>query len=165
MQVTLRAANVEDARQIAAVLVASRRAFLPFAPLRHSDDQVEHWVRSALIPTGAVTVALVADAIVGVLAVSTKDEVLWLDQLYIYPTHVGQGIGSTLLAVALATNPACVRLYTFQENHRARRFYERHGFVAIALSDGSTNEERCPDVLYELARSAVGDQTSKVSPE
>jgi putative addiction module component (TIGR02574 family) len=44
-----------------------------------------------------------------------------------------------------------VRLYTFQANTRARSFWERHGFKAIAYSDGSTNEERCPDVLYELA--------------
>jgi hypothetical protein len=33
----------------------------------------------------------------------------------------------------------------------ALSFYERHGFRAIAFSDGSANEERCPDVLYELA--------------
>ena len=45
-----------------------------------------------------------------------------------------------------------MRLYAFQQNEAARRFYERHGFVAIAFGDGSTNEERCPDVLYGLAR-------------
>jgi ribosomal protein S18 acetylase RimI-like enzyme len=42
-----------------------------------------------------------------------------------------------------------VRLYTFQENTGARRFYERHGFKAVKLTDGHDNEENCPDVLYE----------------
>jgi hypothetical protein len=42
-----------------------------------------------------------------------------------------------------------VRLYVFQANIRARQFYERHGFSAIDFGDGSLNEERCPDVLYE----------------
>ncbi len=43
-----------------------------------------------------------------------------------------------------------IRLYTFQANLGARRFYSRHGFVAIEFGDGRANEERCPDVLYEL---------------
>jgi hypothetical protein len=42
------------------------------------------------------------------------------------------------------------RVYTFQANSGARRFYERHGFAAIQLTDGQGNEEHCPDVLYEL---------------
>jgi ribosomal protein S18 acetylase RimI-like enzyme len=42
-----------------------------------------------------------------------------------------------------------VRLYTFQANHHARTFYERHGFQAVAFSEGLDNEEKCPDVLYE----------------
>jgi hypothetical protein len=29
-------------------------------------------------------------------------------------------------------------------------FYQRHGFRAASFSDGSVNEESCPDVLYEL---------------
>jgi len=38
---------------------------------------------------------------------------------------------------------------TLEANQRARAFYERRGFRAIAFGDGSGNEERCPDVLYE----------------
>ena len=32
---------------------------------------------------------------------------------------------------------------------RSRKELERRGFAAIAFGDGSANEERCPDVLYE----------------
>jgi hypothetical protein len=39
-------------------------------------------------------------------------------------------------------------LWTFQTNTGARRFYERHGFVAVDETDGSANEERAPDVRY-----------------
>lgn len=48
-----------------------------------------------------------------------------------------------------ARSLAPLRLYTFQANHGAMRFYERHDFLAIAFTDGQANEERCPDVLYE----------------
>ena len=40
-------------------------------------------------------------------------------------------------------------LWTFEGNHRARRFYEQRGFVAVEFTDGSRNEERTPDVRYQ----------------
>ena len=43
-----------------------------------------------------------------------------------------------------------IRLYTFQQNSGSRRFYERHGFGLLRLTDGKDNEERCPDALYEF---------------
>jgi ribosomal protein S18 acetylase RimI-like enzyme len=42
-----------------------------------------------------------------------------------------------------------IRLHTLQENVEARQFYEKHGFQILKLTDGSENEENCPDVLYE----------------
>ncbi|WP_432720473.1 GNAT family N-acetyltransferase [Jeongeupia wiesaeckerbachi] len=68
------------------------------------------------------------------------------------PALVGRGIGTLLLAHAMGTLPQPIRLRTFQANLGAQRFYERHGFAAIELTDGHANEERCPDVLYELAQ-------------
>jgi hypothetical protein len=54
-----------------------------------------------------------------------------------------------LLAFARQLLSAPIRLYTFRENHRARRLYESRGFRAIAFGNGSGNEEKCPDILYE----------------
>jgi hypothetical protein len=31
----------------------------------------------------------------------------------------------------------------------ARRFYERHGLRAVRFTDGTGNEEKTPDALYE----------------
>ena len=66
------------------------------------------------------------------------------------PRYVGNSIGSALLEHAFRILPSPIRLYTFLPNAGARRFYERHGFRAIQLTDGQDNEERCPDVLYEF---------------
>ena len=64
----------------------------------------------------------------------------------------GLGIGSRLLDVVIneakLVTPV-LRLYAFQCNEAARRFYERHGFTAVAFGDGSGNEEGEPDVRYE----------------
>jgi hypothetical protein len=44
--------------------------------------------------------------------------------------------------------PTGLKLWTFQSNLDARRFYEAHGFIATAMTTGN-NEERAPDVCYE----------------
>lgn len=150
MSATLRAAISTDAERVAEVLLASHAAFLSFAPSTHTDEEVRTWVREVLLPSEAVTVAIVDGQVVGVLAVAQRNDASWLTQLYLHPAHIAQGIGSRLLAHAIATALAPIRLYTFQQNVGARRFYERNGFVPIEFTDGNSNEEECPDVLYEL---------------
>ncbi len=152
VRVSLRPGMPSDAARVCEVLLESRKAFLPFAPSAHPEPDVLRWVGEVLLPGSDVTVAEEGGSIVGVIATSARNDGTWIEQLYLHPTHVGHGVGSRLLAHALATAPRPVRLYTFQQNEGSRRFYERHGFVPIAFSDGAGNEERCPDVLYELAR-------------
>ena len=77
------------------------------------------------------------------------EEIGWIEQLYLHPDVVGRGIGAKLVERAKAELGSPIRLYTFQGNQRAIRFYERHGFNAIQYGDGSGNEENCPDILYE----------------
>ena len=150
IEVSLRPATVDDAVRVAEVLLASRKAFLPYACLR-SDEDIHGWVSAVLVPTGGVTVACVGESIVGVLATARDADTSWVTQLYVSPMHVAEGVGTLLLSRALASLPLPVRLWCFQRNVRARRFYERRGFKPIRFRDGRSNEERLPDVLYELA--------------
>ena len=147
--VVLRPATMEDAEAVADVYLASRHVLVPYAPLAHADAAVRQWIRDHLIPTGRVVVASVDDHIVAMLAVSEDEAGKWVDQLYVHPNAVNGGIGTQLLQHAQATLGPPIRLYTFQDNVGARRFYERHGFKPIRYSDGAENEEHCPDVLYE----------------
>lgn len=151
MNATLRSARAEDAGAVADILISSRLAYMPFAPSAHTPEDVRAWVGSHLIPDFQTTVAIVDAKIVGVLAVSQDPGTAWIKQLFVLPGWVGRGVGSLLLGHAHATLPRPIRLYTFQAHARARRFYERHGYHAIGFSDGQSNEERCPDVLYELS--------------
>jgi GNAT superfamily N-acetyltransferase len=146
----LRSAAAPDALAVAHVLIESRAAFMSYAPSRHSHGEIKTWVRDTLLPSGGVRVAFVGGEVVGFLALSRDASSSWVDQLYVAPGHVNRGIGAKLLGEALASLDRPVRLYTFAANWGSRRFYERHGFKAMAFSDGSGNEEKCPDVLYEL---------------
>lgn len=145
---TIRPATLDDADTVAALYLAARTQFLPYAPIPHTDADVRRWMAQTLIAPGHVRVALLDDRIVGMLALDEARGVRWIDQLYVHPAYVNRGIGSALLHLALQVLTPPIHLYTFQANTGARRFYERHGFHAIAFGDGSGNEEGVPDVLY-----------------
>jgi ribosomal protein S18 acetylase RimI-like enzyme len=144
----LRSAEKSDAADIASIYLTSRKLLSAYAPLIHSDEAIFDWIVSVLIPAGA-TVALRENKIIGLCVTSNHDGFAWIDQLYIDPQHLGQGTGTALLMHATQTLQAPIRLYTFQANVSASRFYERYGFVAIEFSDGAHNEECAADILYE----------------
>ncbi len=148
--ILLRRAASGDAEDVADVLMTSRAQYMPYAPSAHPPDDVRRWVRTHLL-LREVTVAEHQEVVVGVLATSHDGHYAWIDQLWLRPGWVRRGIGTSLLQHAHARLPRPIRLWTFQQNGAARAFYERHGYRAIAFTDGAANEEHCPDVLYELA--------------
>ena len=72
-----------------------------------------------------------------------------VSHLYVEPSRQGGGIGSALLDHAKQLRPERLELWVFQKNEGARRFYERHGFRLVKLTDGAGNMEKEPDALYE----------------
>ena len=128
--------------------MASRKASIPaIPPPAHTDDEVrEHFART-LVPQRDAWVAE-AGATNKIIAVLVLDNG-WVDQLYVHPDHTGQGIGTEMIELAKDSSPTGLQLWTFQSNTDARRFYERHGFVAVEMTDGQANEERSSDVRYE----------------
>ena len=69
----------------------------------------------------------------GYVAYYIEGDVLHLDKLYLYPQSRGAGAGSLVLRtmVEKACSEGCssVLLDVHGRNQRARKFYERHGFV------------------------------------
>jgi GNAT superfamily N-acetyltransferase len=141
--IDIRRAEISDAAAVADVFLDSFHATYDF-PLAHTDEEVRGWVRDRLIPEHETWVALDAGRVVAFLALAPG----WVEQLYVAPGRLGEGIGGRLVELAKGRQPDGLELWTFQVNDRARRFYERHGFVAEEETDGRTNQERQPDVRY-----------------
>ena len=140
----IRRARVEEAPDIAAAWLRSRNASAPdIPPPVHTDEEVRAWFATVL-PTRDVWVADVDGTVAALLVLHDN----WIDQLYVDPRHIGHGAGTDLVSLAKRMRPDGLRLWTFQANQRARRFYERHGFVPVETTDGD-NEEGAPDVRYE----------------
>ncbi|MEU3142719.1 GNAT family N-acetyltransferase [Nocardiopsis alba] len=142
--VLLRRAERSDALAAADVWLCSFAEALPSVRRAHDDAEVRSWFSCVVVPRYETWVATSGGSVVGLLALDGEE----LDQLYLDPEWRGRGIGDRFVALAKRRRPDGLTLWTFQINEPARRFYERHGFVAVERTDGSRNEEREPDIRY-----------------
>jgi GNAT superfamily N-acetyltransferase len=141
----IRRAIPGEAHGLAALWLRSRTASAPsIPPAVHTDEEVHQWFEEVVLPTREVWVADGPHEPVALMVLDDE----WIDQLYVDPTSTRGGIGGALLDHAKARRPGGLKLWTFQSNLDARRFYERHGFVSVAMTTGD-NEEQAPDVSYE----------------
>jgi ribosomal protein S18 acetylase RimI-like enzyme len=113
----------------------------------HPIEEQVAFLLERLAPANTMRVAKSDGHIVGFSATTPES----VGALYVRVDRIGQGIGSELLRLAKADSCGSLWLYTFARNARARRFYERHGFVAVA--HGFEPEWQLEDVRYEWSRS------------
>ncbi|WID97898.1 GNAT family N-acetyltransferase [Bosea vestrisii] len=128
---------------VAAVHRASFDDRLPWLAGLHTPEEDRAYFGSVVFDECEVWGSVHGPALAGFIAFRHG----WIDQLYVLPAYQGQGVGSALLEIARDRYPE-LNLWTFQRNAIARRFYERQGFVAAELTDGTRNEEREPDIRY-----------------
>jgi GNAT superfamily N-acetyltransferase len=140
---TTRLATLDDARAVADVFSPSFR-LLTFLPMLHTVEEDRRFIENVILRECVVTVAVGDRGIVSFLARHEEE----IRLLHTHPDFIGAGAGSLLLEAAKESGKAALELWSFQANTRARRFYERHGFRAVRLTDGRDNEEKMPDVRY-----------------
>jgi GNAT superfamily N-acetyltransferase len=143
----IRALGRQHAPEAARVLRTAFDERLPWLAGLHTPDEDLRFVRDHVLARSQVFGALADGHLIGIIAFHEG----WIDQLYVLPDAQGRGVGTALLAVSTSAWPD-LSLWTFQRNTGARRFYERHGFVAVEETDGSSNEEKEPDVRYRWRR-------------
>lgn len=141
--VALRPARPDDAQALAVILRTCFRVSLPFLPELHTAEEDLAYMTARIARPDPVWLAEIDGTPAGFI--TFRDG--WIDHLYVHPDRQGQGIGPVLLAKALEDGRP-VQLWTFQQNARARRFYEARGFRAVEFTDGEGNEEKTPDVRY-----------------
>jgi ribosomal protein S18 acetylase RimI-like enzyme len=140
----IRPAGAEDADPIARLFLASK-ATLTFLPNMHTDEETFHFIAHIVLRDQDVYVAETNGEITGFVAIHGD----MVEHLYVHPDLLRRGIGSALLQRAKERLPSGFRLWVFVENVPARRFYEQHGLRVIEETDGSRNDERTPDAVYE----------------
>jgi len=136
----IRRATEADVEEIVAIFEPSF-ALLDFLPQLHThEENLAYFARALREGEGYVLGR-------GFALVSGD----WLSHLYVHPDAIGTGVGHALFEHVKTLRPGGFDFWVFQQNARARQFYEEHGAVAVEFTDGSANEEKTPDVRYRWA--------------
>ena len=111
----------------------------------HTFEDQLRFVEQELIQTHSVVVVLQKDTekVIGFLAATTEK----ISQLYVHVDHQHKGIGSMLVNLAKQNSHGRLRLFTFERNKFAQRFYENHGFRIVAR--GFEKSWQLADIEYE----------------
>jgi GNAT superfamily N-acetyltransferase len=87
------------------------------------------------------------------LPVDTAELAIELRQLYLLKDHRGSGIAAELMdwALAEARKLGMSELYltVYIDNHRAKRFYERYGFVPVGRYDFMVGNQADHDIIMK----------------
>lgn len=135
----------EDADRVVDIF-NSARAQMEYLPVIHSPQETHEYF-TKLVRDGKVLVYKINSEIVGFMELDDG----WLHHLYIDSEHQNKGFGTRMLDFAKRKSLQGIRLWVFEENKNAIRFYEREGFILVKKrnSDETTNEENLSDRLYE----------------
>jgi len=135
----------EDLDAAVDVWVRSRWDAQPWLEERmgYTDEDNLGFFREILAVRSEIWLAVEDGAVVGLLALGAGE----VEQLYVDPRRQRQGVGTALLNQAKQLRPGGITLYTHQRNERARAFYERRGFRAVAFGTSPAPESE-PDVRY-----------------
>jgi ribosomal protein S18 acetylase RimI-like enzyme len=134
-----------DVDAVIRVWIETKRDTYDFIALERSYSEADNhaFFRGVILAGCAISVAVEDGAVLGFLAQRGS----YVDRLYVHPAAQRRGVGAALLARAIDASPAGIELHTHQQNHKARAFYERMGFV-VARFGVSPPPESLPDVEY-----------------
>lgn len=116
----------------------------------HSLEDQLRALEEKILPENRVRVVIEEHTgkVIGFLASNSQT----ISQLYIHVDYKNQGIGSRLVNIAKDDSNGSLRLFTFECNKRAQRFYERHGFRVVGR--GFEPTWQLNDVEYEWVASS-----------
>jgi putative acetyltransferase len=111
--------------------------------------------------TGSVSlIALVVDRIVGAMVVNPDTG--YLDQIVVATRWQGRGIAEMLLAQARRLAQTGLDLHVNQDNARAIRFYQKHGFITT----GEDVNPRSGAPIFRMRwRPSTASENDKIRPK
>jgi ribosomal protein S18 acetylase RimI-like enzyme len=142
---TIRPFEDGDEAAVVGVWHRSGRAAYQFLPTwqAFTREQASEVFRAVIRPRCDIWVGTRHEQVVAFLALAGS----YIDRMYVDAPEWRKRWGTRLVLLAKALRPHGLELHTHQENHAARRLYEKHGFRAVRFGL-SPPPESAPDVEY-----------------
>jgi putative acetyltransferase len=141
-QFIIRPFELRDLDSAAQAMNASAREAYAFFGWDHPVERTRARMLELQASWSAMSVAEAGGGVIGFMALKPN----FIDQIFIAPRWQGLGAGRQLMIEAKLAYPDFLELDCAEENHPARRFYERHGFREIKR--GIHEELGIGEVLY-----------------
>lgn len=100
---------------------------------------------------GSHEIVLLNENPIGYLSYQDRPECVLLNELYLHPHYQGQGHGREIMVrlISMAhSSRKPIELSVLTTNPQARRFYERHGFVATKTTTDRIRMRRADGPLH-----------------
>jgi ribosomal protein S18 acetylase RimI-like enzyme len=136
----------ENNLDVVLAIFEQARGQMTYLPQLHTHEETKNFILE-LLKSGSTFIAQ-EEAIMGFVTIENG----WVEHLYVSPQYQDHGVGKKLLDKAKELSPGGLKLWVFEENSGAIRFYEREGFKLIKKrnKEEQDNEEGQPDRLYQL---------------
>ncbi len=104
-------------------------------PVQVTEIDLRHHIDAYKIDLSASRVALIENAVVGLVLLGVRGQQGWIGGLGIHPTYRRQGIGQALMRAAIAESQnrglESVKLEVITTNNAAHQLYQQLGFVTL----------------------------------
>lgn len=102
------------------------------------DDTLQDGFANKAFDEGGMNIIYNNNQKVGVVGWQEYSDYLWLKEVFLLPEFQGMGIGSEIIKTSIAKAQELgkdLRLQTLKENLKAKKLYERFGFVVTDATD------------------------------
>ncbi len=134
-------ARTEHASELTEIAISAKRHW------NYPDRWIELWTPSLTISTDYILqnetwMAVVNATPIGFYSLHRDDEFLWLDNLWVLPAFMGQGIGKKLFQHAVERSRVLdVPILKIEADPNAQSFYEKMGAYKVGESRNQVDDQ------------------------
>lgn len=150
MNLIISRALSEHAKSLTEIAISAKRHW------NYPEAWIQIWVptltmTSEYIQTHETWIAMIEDKPVAYYSFGKNEEELWLDNLWVFPEYMGQGIGKSLFQHVIERCKSLgVSVLKIEADPNAQNFYERMGARKVSEHHTSEHHTKIEDELRIL---------------
>jgi len=150
MKIRIRMADEAEVEQLSEISLAAKKYW------NYPETFFDHWndvlkISREFIASNNVWVAVHNDEILGFAAISTNEEIVELEHMWVIPKHIKKGVGKRLMKTVIEYCKNSGKAYLrIESDPNAQVFYEKMGAKLIGYVESKPEPRKLPVLKLEL---------------